>query len=402
MNVPSHGAIGLDQCLVLGSSGFIRASYGDYWKFMKKLITTNMLGSYALERSKGVRAVELMRFYRNMLDKAMNKQSVEIHEEALRFLNNILDKMSMGGCFMKEKNEEKVSKFSVELAALTQKIFLAQVLRSPLEKIGISPFKKEIMDVSNRFEELLENIIAKYEEKVDEHQCAEIMDKLLAASRGENAEYKITRKHIKALLAELFFGAGETSTSTMRWTMAELINNPKILERLRGEIDSVVGKTRLVEETDLPKLPYLQAVIKEFLRLHPAVPLLPRDVVQGCKVGGFYVPESTSLVINVYAMMRDHDSWKDPDDFKLERFLEKEEEKREKLMKFLPFGSGRRGCPGSNLSHILVGIAIGVMVQCFDWKIEGEKVNMEEASGRVFLAMAHPLECTPRPRILIP
>lgn len=108
----------------------------------------------------------------------------------------------LGSSFLENGDVEKVSEFAVEIATLTHKIFLTQVLRKPLKKLGILPFKKEIMSVSNRFEEVLERIIVKHEEKVDEHKGNEIMmDTLLAAYRDENAEYKITMKHIKALMA---------------------------------------------------------------------------------------------------------------------------------------------------------------------------------------------------------
>lgn len=184
---------------MFGSSGFIKAPCGDYWKFVKKIITTKMLGPQALERSRGLREVEIERFYRDLLDKAVKKESVEIGEEALRLVNVILGKMSLGRSF---SEEERVSEFSIEIAALTQKIFLQQVLRKPLEKLRISPpFKKEVMSVSYRFGELLEKIIVRYEEKKDEHEGSEIMDALLAACGDEDAEYKINRSHIKALLA---------------------------------------------------------------------------------------------------------------------------------------------------------------------------------------------------------
>lgn len=201
-------------------------------------------------------------------------------------------------------------------------------------------------------------------------------------------------------MQELFFGAGDSSASTTQWAMAEIISNPNILGRLREEIYSVVGKERLVQETDLPKLPYLQAVINETLRLHPVGAVLPREVQQGCTVGGFYIAKGTTLVINSYAVMRDPDYWEDPNKFKPERFLVassgswQEEERREQAMKFLPFGGGRRRCPGSNAAYIIVGTAIGVMVQCFDWRID--EVNMEETPGfKFFMALAHPLECIP-------
>lgn len=210
------------------------------------------------------------------------------------------------------------------------------------------------------------------------------------------------------LLQDLFTAGTDTSTNTIQWTMAEIFNNPKILERLREEIDSVIeNNTRLIQETDLPNLPYLQAVVKEGLRLHPPAPLVLRTFQEGCKVGGFDVLEKTTLVVNCYAVMRDPDIWEYPDEFKPERFLPssrsfQEDEMKEEVLKYIPFGSGRKGCPGSNLAYLSVGTAIGVMVQCFDWKIEGDKVNMEEALGTMTVAMAHPLKCTPLLRNLNP
>ncbi|CAA7023944.1 unnamed protein product [Microthlaspi erraticum] len=408
MYISFRGDVAIDECVVFGSFGFLRAPYGGYWKVVKKIITTKGIGPQALERSLGVREVELERFHKNLLDKAKKEESIEFGEEAMRLVNNTLGKLSMGSSFSVEDNDgEKVSEFTVKLAALSPLFFVAQIFNKPLEKLGITLLKWEIMKVSERFEELLENILVRYETKMDDHQGTEFMDTLLAAHRDENAEYKITRKNIKALFAELFFGAGDTSSSTTRWAMAEVLNNPKIIERLREEIDSVVGTTRFVQETDLPKLPYLQAVVKETLRLHPVAPVLSREFEKGCTIGGFYIPKGTSLVINAYALMRDPGFWEDPNEFKPERFLtcartRQEEERREQALKYLPFGSGRRGCPGSSLAYILVGTAVGVMVQCFDWDIKGDnKVNLEEAFGlRFFSSLAHPLQCTPCPRII--
>ncbi|KAG7655763.1 Cytochrome P450 [Arabidopsis suecica] len=407
INVSYRGDVAIDECIVFGSFGYFRAPCEDYWKFMRKLIMARALGPQALERTRGVRAAELERFHRKLLDKAMKKQSLKIGEEARILVNNTLGKMSLGSSFSIENNDgTKVSEYSIKLADLSQMFCVAQIFHKPLEKLGISLLKKQIMDVSHKFEELLENIVVKYEEKMDNHQSTEFMDALLAAYRDENAEYKITRNHIKALLAELFFGAGESSSSTTRWAMGEIFNNPRIFEKLRTEIDSVVGTTRLIQESDLPKLPYLQAVVKESLRLHPVGAVLPREFTQDCNIGGFYIHEGTSLVVNAYAVMRDPDIWEDPNEFKPERFLDasrlgQEEEKKEKTLKFLPFGAGRRGCPGLYLGYTLVETTIGVMVQCFDWEIEGDKVNMQEGSGlRFFLDLAHPLKCTPIPRII--
>lgn len=367
---------------------------------MKKVLVTNLLGPQALERSRRVRVDELDRFYKNLFDKAVKKESVEICEEALKLTNNSVCKLIMGRCCPEEGGVlERVKGLATELDITTKKILLANMLPPWLKKLVLSLFKKEVEVLSNSFNELLEKILVEHEEKQGEGK--DLMDVLLAAYRDENAEYKITRNHIKSFYVDLLFAGSTTSVQTIQWTMAEIINSPKTLERLRGEIDSVVGTTRLIQETDLPNLPYLQAVVKEGLRLHPAGRIFERFSQEGCKVGGYYVPEKTTLMINDYAVMRDPDYWVDPDEFKPERFLE-EEERKEQVLKYIPFGSGRRGCPGENLAYIFIGTAIGVMVQGFEWRFKEEKVNMEEAVVGLTLTMAHPLKLTPIARTVNP
>ncbi|ESQ47873.1 hypothetical protein EUTSA_v10020513mg [Eutrema salsugineum] len=410
VNVSSRGVSAIDESLVFGSFGVINAPYGDYWKFIKKLMATKLLRPQSLERSRGIRAQELHRFYSRVLDKARKTESVEISKEMMKLTNITLCRMSMGRSFSEENGEaEKVRGLVDETYAFTKKMFLAAILRRPLEKLRIPLFKKDIMSVSNRFDELLERILVEHKENLrdEEHQGTDMMDVLLAAYEDKNAEYKITRNHIKSFFVELFVGGSDTSVQTTQWAMAEIINNAKVLERLREEIDSVVGKSRLIQETDIPNLPYLQAVIKEALRLHPPSPLVVRTFQERCEIKGFHIPEKTILVINAYAVMRDADSWEDPDEFKPERFLlstsssrSGKEEEKEQTLKYIPFGSGRRGCPGVNLAYIFVGTAIGVMVQCFDWRISGDKVNMEETFKGMNLTMVHPLKCTPVPRTL--
>ncbi|XP_010508519.1 PREDICTED: cytochrome P450 705A5-like isoform X1 [Camelina sativa] len=407
VNISSRGFPPTDDSFFAGSFSFISAPYGDYWKFMKKLLVKHLLGPHALDRSRGVRAEELDRFYKNLFDKAMNKESVDICAEALKLSNNSTCKMIMGRSCSEENGEaESVRALATEIDALTKKILLANMLRSGFRKLVLTLLRREMMDVSCRFDELLERILVEHEEKLDMHQQGtDLLDVLLAAYRDENAEHKISRNHIKSFFADLLFASTDTLVQTTQWAMAELINNPNVLERLRGEIDSVVGKIRLVQETDLPNLPYLQAVVKEVLRLHPPGPVFGRFSQEGCRVGGFYVPEKTTFMVNAYAVMRDPDSWEDPDEFKPERFLasprsDQEKERREQAIKYISFGSGRRSCPGENLAYFFIGTAIGVMVQGFEWKIKEEKVNMDEAVVGLSLTMAHPLKITPVSRTL--
>nr|QWK52280.1 cytochrome P450 705A36 [Isatis tinctoria] len=401
VNLVSHGTLGIDESLLSGSSSFVMAPYGPYWKFLKKLMVTKMLGPQALERSRGIRAKELARFHAILLHKAKNNESVEIGLEAMKLTNNIICRISMGTTFSEENGEaERLRGLVTESFSLVKKIVLRVILRKPLEKLGISPFKKEIMGVSQRFDDLLEKILREHEEKLDEHQGTDMMDALLTAYQDTNAEYRITRNQMKAFLVDLLTAGTDTTAQAMQWTMAEILNNRNILERLREEMESVDGKTRLVQETDLPNLPFLQAVVKEGLRLHPPIPLLPRVFEEGCKIRGFYVPAETPVLVNAYAVMRDPEYWERPCEFLPERFLAplrsgQEDERKEQALKFLPFAGGRRACPASNLAQTSIVTAIGTMVQGFDWIVEGDKVHLEEGSGLMTMSMARPLMCTP-------
>lgn len=195
----------------------------------------------------------------------------------------------------------------------------------------------------------------------------------------------------------------DTSSAAMQWAMGELINHPKAFRKLREEINAVVGTNRLVKESDIPNLPYLRAVIKETLRLHPSAPLIIRECAEDCIVNGYTVKSKSRVVINVYAIMRDPDSWTSPDEFIPERFLESSEEKigehpmefKGQNFRYLPFGSGRRVCAGASFAMLVMHAAVGSLVQCFDWKLEdGEKVDLSQGPG-FSSEMAKPLVCYP-------
>ncbi|CAN7097637.1 unnamed protein product [Brassica rapa subsp. narinosa] len=389
----------MEKSLLFGSFGFVSAPYGDYWKFMKKLLVTKLLGSHSLERTRLIRGEELKTFRAMLFDKAAKSEAVDVGEEMMKLTNNTICRMIMGRKCSEENGEaEQIRSLVTESLGLVRKFLIASTVGRLLKKVGISLFEKEIMEVSERYDELLEKIIKEHEDNPNQKEDRDMVDVLLEVCADDNAEFKISRNQIKALFVELLLGGTDTSAQTTQWIMAELINHPEILKTLREEIESVVGKTRLVQETDLSNLPYLQAVVKEGLRLHPHSPILVRNATEGCKIGEFYIPQNTTMIINSYAVMRDPDSWEEPDEFQPERFMvspsKGKEEMREQLaLNYIPFGSGRRGCPGTNLGYIFIGVAVGTMVQCFDWSVNGNKVNMEE-TGDMTLRMAHPLKCT--------
>lgn len=176
-----------------------------------------------------------------------------------------------------------------------------------------------------------------------------------------------------------------------------------MLKKAQEEIDNVVGPNRLVQESDAPNLPYLQAVIKETFRLHPPIPMLSRKSVSDCVVDGYKIPGKSLLFVNLWSMGRNPKYWESPMVFRPERFLEKENcsiDIKGQNFELLPFGTGRRGCPGMLLAIQEVISIIGTMVQCFDWKLPDGSgpVDMTERPG-LTAPRAYDLVCCVVPRI---
>lgn len=154
-----------------------------------------------------------------------------------------------------------------------------------------------------------------------------------------------------------------------------------------------VGSSRVVDESDISSLPYLEAVVKETLRLHPPAPLIYRQSRKQCSVAGYPVPANTGVMVNAWAIGRDPRQWPNALEFRLERFL-REGGKGQVDFHLLPFGSARRAFPGVSLGVKMAQTTLGAMVQCFEWRVEGGVVDMEEGRGLI-LPRAHPLICFP-------
>ncbi|KAI4985000.1 hypothetical protein ZWY2020_017630 [Hordeum vulgare] len=216
---------------------------------------------------------------------------------------------------------------------------------------------------------------------------------LLTLQKTEPEVYTDTM--ITALCANLFGAGTETTSTTTEWAMSLLLNHPAALRKAQAEIDAAVGTSRLVTADDVPRLAYLQCIVSETLRLYPAAPmLLPHQSSADCKVGGYNVPSGTMLMVNAYAIHRDPAAWERPLEFVPERFEDGKAEGRF----MIPFGMGRRRCPGETLALRTIGMVLATLVQCFDWdRVDGKEVDMTE-SGGLTIPKAVPLEAVCRPR----
>lgn len=195
----------------------------------------------------------------------------------------------------------------------------------------------------------------------------------------------------------------DTTSISVEWAMAELLKNPRVQQKAQEELDRVIGSNRVMTESDFSKLPYLQCIVKEALRLHPPTPMmLPHKASVNTKLGGYDIPRGSIVHVNVWAIARDPTVWKDPLEFWPERFLENDIDMKGHDYRLLPFGAGRRVCPGAQLAINLVTSMLGHLLHHFTWAppegMTSEEVDMSENPGMVTY-MRTPLQAVATPRL---
>ncbi|KAA8547455.1 hypothetical protein F0562_003681 [Nyssa sinensis] len=217
---------------------------------------------------------------------------------------------------------------------------------------------------------------------------------------------RLTRDNIKAIIMDVMFGGTETVASAIEWAMAELMKSPEDLKRVQQELVDVVGLNRRVEESDFDKLTYLKCALKETLRLHPPIPLLLHETAADAEVAGYFIPAKSRVMINAWAIGRDKNSWEDPDTFRPSRFLkENVPDFKGSNFEFIPFGSGRRSCPGMQLGLYALEMAVAHLLHCFTWELPDGMKPSELDSDDVFgltAPRATRLVAVPSPRVLCP
>lgn len=202
------------------------------------------------------------------------------------------------------------------------------------------------------------------------------------------------------------FGGTETVASAIEWAMAELMRSPDDLKRVQQELATVVGLDRRVEEQDIEKLTYLKCAIKETLRLHPPIPLLLHETAEDAAVSGYFIPKGSRVMINVWAINRDAGSWEEPEAFKPSRFLDLgAPDFKGSNFEFIPFGSGRRSCPGMQLGLYSLDLALAHLLHCFTWELPDGMKPSEMDTSDVFgltAPRATRLVAVPSKRLLCP
>ncbi|KAJ4875435.1 Cytochrome P450 71B11 [Raphanus sativus] len=229
----------------------------------------------------------------------------------------------------------------------------------------------------------------------------DIIALLLKMERGEIGlgEFQLTRNHTKGILLNILVAGIDTSAQTATWVMTHLITNPRVMNKVQAEVRQVIKNKDHITDEDIKQLEYLKVVIKETLRINPLVPLLvPREASKDIKIAGYDIPKKTWIHVNVWAVHRSPNIWKDPEVFIPERFMDNEIDYRGLNFELLAFGSGRRMCPGMGMGMALVHLTLINLLYRFDWKLpegmDAKDVDLEESYGIVCPKIV-PLELIP-------
>ncbi|OVA05012.1 Cytochrome P450 [Macleaya cordata] len=262
--------------------------------------------------------------------------------------------------------------------------------------------------VSKVVDEFFEKIIDEHVQdarKQQEHH-KDFIDVLLSLMDAQQeAAEQLSRSNIKAIMLDMLVGAMDTSATAVEWALAELYRNPRVMKRVQQELETVVGLDRLVEESDLVKLEYLEMVVKETMRLHPVAPLLvPHESMEDIKINGYDIPKKSRVIVNIWAIGRDPRVWShNADEFYPERFEGVDIDVRGHDFRLIPFGSGRRGCRGMQLGLTMIRLILAQLVHCFEWKLPNgmspHDLDMGEKFG-LSVPMANHLIAIPNYRLV--
>ncbi|KAH9619194.1 hypothetical protein KSS87_013037 [Heliosperma pusillum] len=371
-----------------------------------------MLGPATLEAVYELRRREVRRAIRQVT--AVSGSPVKVGEEMFLTVMNVVTGMLWGSTVAEAEERESLGReFREAVAELTALLGTPNVsdFFPVLAKLDLQGVVRKMRKVAKKFDEVFERVInqrLRMEVGGDDKKDKDFLQVLLKMKddyerNGGDNEVSFSMIHVKALLMDMVVGGTDTTSNTVEFTMAELMNKPAVLKKVQEELDTVVGKDTIVEEHHIYKLPYLQAVMKEALRLHPALPLLvPHCPSETCIIGGYTVPKGSRVFINVWAIHRDPDIWPNPLEFDPERFLNAKFDFSGNDFNYFPFGSGRRICAGIGMAERMVLFALASLLHSFEWKLpKGEELTLEEKFG-IVLRKKIPLVLIPVPRLTNP
>ncbi|CAA7061642.1 unnamed protein product [Microthlaspi erraticum] len=341
--------------------------YNESWRELRKLAVREFFNVKKVRSFKYVREEENDLMVKKLRESALKQSPVDLSKTLYYLAASIVFRTAFGQSILDNKhiNKERIEGLMFEAQ---RNMAFSFTDFFPTAGLGwfmdfVSGQHKRLHNVFSELDTFFNQIIGDHQLKNFTQDRPDFIDSVLEIihKQEQDESFKLTIDHLKGICQNIYLAGVDTSAITMIWAMAELVRNPRAMKRVQEEIQACIGikeKERIVEE-DLGKLQYLKLVVQETLRLHPAAPLLlPRETMSQIKIQGYDIPPKTILLVNAWSIGRDPRHWKDPDEFIPERFIDCPVDYKGHSFEMLPFGSGRRMCPGmaSGIATIELGL----------------------------------------------
>ncbi|XWS41585.1 hypothetical protein CRYUN_Cryun17cG0094500 [Craigia yunnanensis] len=338
--------------------------YGDYWKEMRKVFISELLSMKRVQSFAYAREAEVDKLITSLSQASL--KPVNLYENIFALADGIIGTVA---------------------SASQQRIFFPRIGRFVDALTGFNArLEKSFYELDAYLQMVLDQHLDHARPK-EEHE--DLVDFLIKLLKDQSNTFRVTENNVKAILFDTFIGGLVTTSITILWAMSELIKNPRVMNKVQAEIRNCIGRKAKLEGEDVAKFKYLKMVVKETFRLHPPLTILfPREAMRQFKIGDYDILPKTRILVNVWATGRDPNSWENPNEFYPERFEENEIDFKGSDFNLLPFGAGRRICPGLAMGATNVEFTLANLLYCFDWELPSdmkrEDISMEEEGGLAF------------------
>ncbi|XP_071701060.1 premnaspirodiene oxygenase-like [Rutidosis leptorrhynchoides] len=379
------------KIIMYNCSDIAFAPYGSYWRQLRKICTLELLTNKKVQSFGYIREEEVKFLIGSMIKKSSSGSIINLTEMVTMLINTVTSKAAFGRL---PKDQDLLVQGVQDMVDLGGGFSLADLFPSIGFLKVLTGMSYKVGKIHKSLDKILDKILGEYEKeleikKVGNDENENFLDILYRLKDSGNLDSPISTDNIKAVILDVFSAGTDTSASTVEWAMAELLRNPEVLRKAQDEVRQVLKVKDLVQEDgDLSELKYLKLVIKETLRLHPIFPLLlPRECRESCEIDGYMIPLKTKVIVNAWALGRDPEYWNEPERFQPERFDNTSIDYSGNSLEYLPFGAGRRRCPGTFFALSNIELILSHLLYHFDWEIAGgvkpQDLDMNETIGAV-------------------
>ncbi|KAM3257839.1 hypothetical protein ACQJBY_049885 [Aegilops geniculata] len=368
------------------------------WKRLRAVCTNHLFSARGLDATRAVRE-EKVRELVGSLRAHHAGEAVDVgrvvFSGVLNLVSNVLFSEDVA-----DMSSDRAQELEVLIRGMVEEFTKPNVsdLLPVLSALDLQGRRRRTTEYLRRFNDFFDPIISR-RMKYEGERKDDFLDVLLQLHSVD----QLSLEALNCFLSDLFVSGAETNSITVEWTMAELLRQPAVMSKVRAELREALGSKQHPDESEVGRMPYLRAVVMETMRLHPPSPLLmPHEAMaDGAEVGGFTVSKGTKLIVNLWAIMRDPALWKQPEEFIPERFLGSDMDFRRKDQEeFMPFGAGRRACPGTPMATRVVTLILASVLHAFEWRLpDGMQPCDVDVRGRfgTSLKMVTPLKAVPVP-----